>query len=169
MSGWPKPVQVIHTLCAMRRKILSLLEDSTFKMMATDTMEHRTTFLTKWLQCHVIFNSSICMVLCHLGYMVPWTYIVSRETPRTSLIKLSTPHNNLWRIHPVAGYIPYDIWRYLCHLQHYPSLHHSASWAYTHAYELVVHKLGLCSDFLIFVFQQSVVQTDTFAIVPCDS
>ena len=127
MSGWPRSVQLIHTLCAMKIKILAMLEDSTFKMMAKDTMERRTTFLTKWLQCQVIFNGSICMVLCHLGYMVPWTYIVSRETPRTSLSKLSTPHNNLWRIHPVAGYIPDDIWRHPCHLQHYPSLHHSAN------------------------------------------
>lgn len=156
MSGWPKSVQVIHTLCAMKIKILAVLEDSTFKMMATDTMEHRSTFPDKWFQCQVIFNSSICMVLCHLGYMVPWTYIVSRGTPRTSLSKLSTPDNNLWRIHPVAGYIPDDIWRHPCHLQHYPSLHHSANWAYTHVSELVIHKLGLCSDFLIFVFQQSV-------------
>ena len=49
MSGWPKSVQVIHTLCAMKIKILVVLEDSTFKMMATDTMEHRSTFLAKWL------------------------------------------------------------------------------------------------------------------------
>lgn len=55
----------------MKIKILAMLEDSAFKMMAKDTMEHRATLLTKWLQCQVIFNSSICVVLCHLGYMVP--------------------------------------------------------------------------------------------------
>lgn len=78
LPGWPKSVKRIQTLCAMKIKIHALLEDSAFRMMAKDTMEHRTTFLTKWLQCQVIFNSSICMVLCHLGYMVPWTLCLER-------------------------------------------------------------------------------------------
>jgi len=55
----------------MNIKILAVLEDLTFTMMATDTMEHRSTFLAKSPQYQVIFNSNICMVLCHLGYMVP--------------------------------------------------------------------------------------------------
>jgi hypothetical protein len=132
-----------------------VLEDPTFNMMAKNTMEHRTTFLTN------SFNARWFLTSASAWFYATWSVWSPEHTlcPDRLLephLANSPHHVTIWRIHPVAGYISDDIWRHPCHIQHYASFHHSANWAYTQASGLVVHKLGLCSHFLIFVFQQSV-------------